>query len=216
MSHELRTPLNAIIGFSEVIERGFFGPAGHSKYVEYAHDIGDAGRGLHSKIGDILEFASIEAGRYPLEMADADIVPVARACIEEVAGQTFARRVKLAVALPHTAMARVDAIALKRVLTNLLSNASRYTPENGTIRIEAQNEAASVCLRIKDSGTGFQPRERSRISRPFTRFERSGTQAGLGLGLSVAMALARRMGGALVIRSVAGEGTVAELRLIRS
>src|SRR6185437_12857655 len=63
MSHELRTPLNAVIGFSEIIERGMFGAVGHAKYVEYARDIGAAGRGLHTKIGDILEFANLEAGR---------------------------------------------------------------------------------------------------------------------------------------------------------
>src|SRR6185312_11155600 len=55
MSHELRTPLNAVIGFSEIIEGQMFGPAGHAKYVEYARDIASAGRGLHGKIGDILE-----------------------------------------------------------------------------------------------------------------------------------------------------------------
>ena len=66
MSHELRTPLNAVIGFSEVIGQEFYGPAGHPKYVEYARDIADAGRNLHAKIGDILEFSNIEAGRYPL------------------------------------------------------------------------------------------------------------------------------------------------------
>ena len=69
MSHELRTPLNAIIGFAEVIERGFYGAVGHPKYIEYARDIGMAGRSLHSKIGDILEFANLEAGRYPLTAA---------------------------------------------------------------------------------------------------------------------------------------------------
>ena len=69
MSHELRTPLNAVIGFSEVIAQGLFGPPGHPKYSEYASDIAEAGRGLHAKIGDILEFANIEAGRYPLAAA---------------------------------------------------------------------------------------------------------------------------------------------------
>ncbi len=217
MSHELRTPLNAIIGFSEVIERGLFGPAGHKKYVEYARDIGAAGRGLHTRIGDILEFASIEAGCYPLVVGRTDVVPITRACIEEIAGQTFSRRVKLKVSLPTTAHARADAAALKRVLINLLSNAARYTPESGSIRVEVLNEAGSVCLRIRDSGLGFRPEERSLMGRPFARFARSGgSKPGLGLGLSVSMALARRMGGALVIRSLPGEGTVAELRLTRA
>ncbi len=68
MSHELRTPLNAIIGFSEIISHGFLGQAGHPKYIEYARDIGVAGRDLHGKIGDILEFANVEAGRHPISL----------------------------------------------------------------------------------------------------------------------------------------------------
>src|ERR1700744_2405445 len=66
MSHELRTPLNAVIGFSDVIAQGLFGPPGHAKYSENAPDIAEAGRGLPPRIGDILEFANLEAGRYPL------------------------------------------------------------------------------------------------------------------------------------------------------
>ena len=216
MSHELRTPLNAIIGFSEVIERGIFGPVGHEKYVEYAHDIGSAGRGLHHKIGDILEFASIEAGRIPLVLGPTDVTQIARACIAEIAGCTFARRVKLVASLPDAAEARADGAALKRILTNLLLNAAKYTPESGTIRIEARNEETSICLYIRDSGLGFAAREKAITGRPFTRFERSGAASGLGLGLAVAMALARRMGGALLIRSVPGEGTTAELRLTKA
>src|SRR6202012_6050504 len=63
MSHELRTPLNAVIGFSQIIADGLFGPSGHPKYGEYARDIGNAGKDLHAKIGDILEFANVEAVR---------------------------------------------------------------------------------------------------------------------------------------------------------
>ncbi|MGH6871554.1 MAG: sensor histidine kinase, partial [Rhizomicrobium sp.] len=92
MSHELRTPLNAIIGFSEVIERGVFGPAGHEKYVEYAHDIGAAGRDLHGKIGDILDFADLEAGKHPLAPSMIDGAGVARQAVEDFAGKAFARR----------------------------------------------------------------------------------------------------------------------------
>jgi len=86
MSHELRTPLNAIIGFSEVIERGFYGAVGHAKYVEYAHDINEAGRNLHNKIGDILEFANVEAGRYPLSPQAVDVGAVALECVNEQMG----------------------------------------------------------------------------------------------------------------------------------
>ena len=101
MSHELRTPLNAVIGFSEVIAGGLFGPAGHPKYAEYAHDIADAGRGLHAKIGDILEFANIEAGRYPLKLAPVELSDLAAVVVDEHRGRAFSRRIGSIWALPN-------------------------------------------------------------------------------------------------------------------
>ena len=97
MSHELRTPLNAVIGFSEVIAQGYYGPAGHPKYSEYARDIGEAGRNLHAKIGDILEFANIEAGRFPLKEEAVDMAALAQACVAEHQGRAFNRRIRLEI-----------------------------------------------------------------------------------------------------------------------
>ncbi len=97
MSHELRTPLNAVIGFSEVIAQGLYGPPGHPKYAEYARDIGEAGRGLHARIGDILEFANIEAGRHPLQPKIVDLAVLARVCVDEHMGRAFSRRIALEV-----------------------------------------------------------------------------------------------------------------------
>ncbi len=97
MSHELRTPLNAVIGFSEIIAGGFYGPAGHPKYTEYARDIGDAGRNLHGKIGDILEFANIEAGRFPLKEESIDLAALTGACLDEQQGRAFSRRIRLSL-----------------------------------------------------------------------------------------------------------------------
>ena len=101
MSHELRTPLNAIIGFSEVIEQGLFGKPGHPKYEEYAHDISEAGRKLHTKINDVLEFANLEAGKQPIHLAPIDVTGVTRQAIEEVAGRAFSRKIRLSVSLPE-------------------------------------------------------------------------------------------------------------------
>ncbi|HEX2759013.1 MAG TPA: histidine kinase dimerization/phospho-acceptor domain-containing protein, partial [Rhizomicrobium sp.] len=87
MSHEMRTPLNAVIGFSDIIADEMFGPNGHAKYGEYARDIGEAGRNLHAKIGDILEFSNIEAGRFPLTEEAVDLAGLAAACIDEQQGR---------------------------------------------------------------------------------------------------------------------------------
>ncbi len=213
MSHELRTPLNAIIGFSEVIERGFYGTVGHAKYVEYAHDINEAGRNLHSKIGDILEFANIEAGRYPLQTSNVDVSTIASEVAGEHAGRAFSRRITLHLGFTAAVEARADALAVRRILTNLLSNALLFTQEGGTVRVEVHEEEGAVVISVTDNGHGFTRAEAAAAGVAFRRFERPGSMTGLGMGLTIAMALARRMGGAIRIGSLVGEGTAAELRL---
>jgi two-component system cell cycle sensor histidine kinase PleC len=213
MSHELRTPLNAIIGFSEVIERGVFGEAGHPKYVEYAHDIGSAGRALHTKIGDILDFADLDAGRHPVAIEAIDAAALARASVGEIAGRAFARRIKLIVALPDHSAAMGDALAVRRVLANLLNNAAQYTPPGGSVRIQLRTEDNAVVISVRDTGLGFSAEENARAGEAFARFDRTGAVTGTGLGVAVATALARRMGGSLRIGDAQGDGTLAELRL---
>ncbi len=213
MSHELRTPLNAIIGFSEVIERGVFGAAGHPKYVEYARDINAAGRQLHSKIGDILDFADLEAGRHPLDVGVVDIAAIARDVIADAAGRAFLRRIKLTVALPQSAAVLADTSAVKRIISNLLTNALQYTPDGGAVRIQLRRENEAVVLSLRDNGLGFSKSEIDQTGEAFSHFDRPGSATGTGLGLSISMALARRMNGAVQIRSAQGEGTLAELRL---
>ena len=213
MSHELRTPLNAVIGFAEVIERGFYGPVGHRKYIEYARDIGMAGRHLHGKITDILEFAELEAGRYPLKPLRVDVTELAGACVSESAGRAFGRRISLYMLASAPIFADADPMAVKRILTNLLSNALTYTPEGGRVRVAVREDAGAVAVTVADSGGGFSADERSAAGTAFRRFERVGVSTGTGLGLAIVVALARRMGGALILSGAPNEGTAAELRL---
>jgi two-component system cell cycle sensor histidine kinase PleC len=216
MSHELRTPLNAIIGFAEVIEQGMFGAPGHPKYVEYARDINAAGRALHGKIGDILDYADLEAGRHPLDIGIVDIAAVTREAITDAAGRAYLRRIKLTVALPDSARVRADASAVKRILSHLLTNALQYTPEHGSVRIQIRTDSEYATVILRDNGLGFSQREVERAGRAFTRFDRPGISTGTGLGITIAMLLARRMHGAVQITSIQGEGTLAELRLPRA
>ncbi|MBV9905141.1 MAG: HAMP domain-containing histidine kinase [Alphaproteobacteria bacterium] len=216
MSHELRTPLNAIIGFSEVIERGFYGTVGHAKYIEYAHDINEAGRNLHTKIGDILEFANVEAGRYPIALAPVDVSVLAAECVAEHAGRAFSRRIALELGFAEPCAALADGLAVKRILSSLVDNALAYTHEGGQVRLEVREEEAAVVARVIDNGAGFTADEKAKAGTPFKRFDRPGTSTGAGLGIAIAIALARRMGGAIRLGSIAGEGTLAELRLPRA
>ncbi|MBV9991814.1 MAG: HAMP domain-containing histidine kinase [Alphaproteobacteria bacterium] len=213
MSHELRTPLNAVIGFSEIIEGQMFGPAGHAKYVEYAHDIGTAGRGLHGKIGDILEYANLEAGRYPVRLSTFDLAELAGTLVDEQVGRAFSRRIGLDFVAHAPAPVCADANAVKRILSCLIANALAFTPEGGRVRVSLTAEEGAVAVQVADTGPGFKPEEAKGAGNAFRRFDRQGGQTGQGLGLAIAVQLARRTGGALTLASSQGQGTKTELRL---
>jgi len=215
MSHELRTPLNAVIGFSEIIADGMFGPSGHPKYGEYARDINEAGRNLHAKIGDILEFANIEAGQFPLHEEPVELAELVKACVEEQQGRAFARRISLSLAFGEPGTVRADSQAVRRILANLLANALTYTADGGIVRADVHFENGAGILTLSDSGAGFTSKEAALAGRPFQRFDRPGKVTGAGLGLAIAMELARRMGGTMRLTQGAGKGAVMELRLPR-
>jgi signal transduction histidine kinase len=213
VNHELRTPLNAIIGFSEVIEQGVFGTAGHPKYVEYAHDVGTAGRELHAKIGSILEFAEVEANRPATAQNAIDIAAIARQAIADAADTAQARSIQLIASLPERALANADAAAVERILGSLLANALQYTGAHGAVRVHVRREADVVVAGIRDTGPGFSKEEEEMAGTPFQRFRRPDAGGGMGLGLATATTLSRRMGGTLRLASAPGKGTLVELRL---
>ncbi len=213
VSHELRTPLNAIIGFSEIISHGFFGQPGHPKYIEYARDISAAGRELHGKIGDILEFANMEAERHPISLSAVDLAAVASACADEMTGRAFSRRIELSVVATTDVSAMADARAVKRILSNLICNALNFTPDGGCVRVEIAESEKAVIARVQDTGRGFSEDEAKRAGEAFATFERVGSVTGLGLGLAIATVLAERMGGEMVLVRNQTVGTTAELRL---
>ena len=215
MSHELRTPLNAVIGFSDIIADGLYGTPGHPKYAEYARDIGNAGRNLHGKIGDILEFANIEAGRFPLTEEPVELAALVGTCVDEQQGRAFSRRIALSLGFGEPGLVRADPQAVRRILCNLLCNALTYTGEGGFVRADVRFVDGAGVVTLTDSGTGFSTAERAKAGKAFERFDRAGKVTGSGLGLAIAMELARRMGGAMRLASQAGDSAVMEVRLPR-
>jgi len=213
MSHELRTPLNAIIGFAEVIETSLFGATGHPKYVEYARDIGRAGRQLHGRVGEILDFVDLDARKNAIIPASEDISLLARECLGAILPDARHRGVQLLAALPNNARALADASAVRRIFASVLANAVQFTPKGGEVRMAVKREKDFVVVTVRDSGLGFSAAEKDMAGEAFRRFNRPGHSTGLGLGLAVATTLARHMGGTLRISSAQGEGTTVELRL---
>ena len=194
-----------------------FGAPGHPKYVEYARDIAEAGRELHAKIGSVLEYAALQTRRDAApareQTAAVDVAEIVRMKIAERASLAQARGLKFVVSAPERAFARGDANTIARILGHLVDNALAYTPKGGTVRVEIRADAREVLVGVRDTGEGFSTGERLRAGEPFQRFPRSVSRGGMGMGLAIAMGLARRMGATISLSSVSGDGTLALLRL---
>ncbi|MGB4100917.1 MAG: ATP-binding protein [Alphaproteobacteria bacterium] len=213
MSHELRTPLNAIIGFSEIIKNQMLGPEGVTQYVEYAKDIYDSGELLLSLINDILDMSKIEAGKRALSETTFDIGRVIQSCVRLVAGRAKAGRLQLTIQIPKDLPPlRAEERAIKQVLTNLMTNAIKFTPEEGEVRVSAKIDTfGHLCIAIADTGIGIAAEDIPMALAPFGQIESSlsRTTQGTGLGLPLTKALIELHGGELQIESAVGRGTTA-------
>jgi signal transduction histidine kinase len=217
MSHELRTPLNAIIGFSEVIHNQFKGPVGNPQYIEFARSIHESGRHLVGIINDILDISKVEAGKVHLEEAPTAVAAMA----EHIAGllrhaiATAGLTLEIAVE-PDLPDVLVDPRKLDQVLLNLVSNAVKFTPAGGCIRIEGGRDAGGgVAIAVVDNGCGIAQDEIAEVVKPFVQSrdtERRGLQ-GTGLGLPLADQLVRLHGGYMKLSSSLGQGTTVTIHL---
>ena len=216
MSHELRTPLNAIIGFSEFMASGGLGPAGSSKYLEYARDINRSGRHLLDVISELLDMSKIEAGQYELELREMDLATVAEFALRLVAGRAEAGRLTLvnqvSAALPKV---RGDERALRQILLNLLSNAVKFTPAGGEIRLGAAVDGEMMAIQVADTGIGIPPGDLERVVEPFRQIRGTMNRPheGTGLGLAITKRLVEMQGGRLQLRSEVDKGTTVTVSL---
>ncbi len=211
MSHELRTPLNAILGFSEL------GPIIKSptpmpeRAKEYFGLINQSGSHLLRVINDILDLSKIEAGKMELECGDLDLDYVIDGTRRLVAQQAMdsALTLEVAIAEPPPRL-YADERAVKQILFNLLSNAVRFTPERGTIRMQAVVSAGGgTDLIVSDTGVGIPPDQIARLKIPFEQLNNSyaRSRGGTGLGIPLVDGLAKLHGGSLSIASEVGVGT---------
>jgi len=215
MGHELRTPLNAIIGFSSLMRDGAYGPLS-GKYLEYATAIADSGTHLLTVINGILDMARSEANRMVLVEEEVEIaraVAFSLGTIEEMAQRAeIDCRSELADDLPRFFG---DAAKLRQILINLVSNAVKFTPAGGEVRVSVECDADDgLAFRIADTGIGIPQDKLSTALAPFGQIE-SGLDRryeGLGLGLPLAKRLVELHGGTMEIASEPGKGTAVTAR----
>jgi two-component system cell cycle sensor histidine kinase PleC len=210
MSHELRTPLNAIIGFSDIIRRTD-GEAG-----QYATHIADAGRRLLNVVSDVLDMSRLESGSLALERRECRIDEILEIAVENARPAFAAKQQPLDLRIePGIADITADGKRLGQLFANLLSNASKFTPERGRVLVMARPLKKGVTIAIADTGCGMTHEQIVLAFKPFAQLQGhlARTQEGAGLGLPLAMGIVKLHGGSLILDSQPGAGTTAIVTL---
>jgi len=210
MSHEIRTPLNGVLGMIQAVERDELTPKQRQR-IEVAHESGMA---LLGTLNDILDVAKVQAGRMELESVAFDARRLGETVCAAFAGAASMKGLTLDFAVSDAAEGwwRGDAMKLRQVLSNLISNAIKFTDAGGvTLRIGLSEE--KMLFSVADTGVGIDPNDAERLFEKFAQADSSTTRkfGGTGLGLTICREMTELMGGRIWIESQPGEGAVVTL-----
>ena len=209
MSHELRTPLNAIIGFSELAVSVMEKPD-LDRYGGFLDNISESAHHLLRVISDILDVSRVEVGKVILRETEVDLAEVVRSAMRLVSHVVGSKKQSLEFqaedGLPRI---RADERLMKQIVLNLLSNAAKFIPESGSIRVAAAMSGACVTISVEDNGVGIAAEDIPMVLQPFGQAENaiSPKHEGTGLGLPLAKGFMELHGGTLTLESQVGKGT---------
>ena len=211
MSHEIRTPINAVLGMDEMILRECTDP----QILEYASNIKQAGNMLLYLINDILDFSKIESGKMDIIPVDYNLGLLLGDSIEMIRSRAEEKKLQLELKIePNTPVhLHGDEVRIRQIITNLLTNAVKYTPEGKVVLTASGKKMAEsvvqLCISVKDTGIGIKEEDIERLFDSFQRVDenRNRNIEGTGLGLSITMRLLNLMGSRLEVKSTYGEGS---------
>ena len=210
MSHEIRTPLNGVVGVADVLSRTALS-ADQRDMVEL---IRSSGVTLERLLSDVLDLARIESGKIDIQVEPFHLSEAVRGVVALLSMRAKDKGVALELEMPKAAEGHVqgDVVRVKQILTNLISNAIKFT-EKGEVRLKAVYEGGPdqvFRFEVHDTGVGFDPSQKERVFARFQQADGSITRrfGGTGLGLAISRQLAELMGGSLDCDSTAGVGSV--------
>jgi signal transduction histidine kinase len=188
-SHDLRTPIAAIRAMVEAIEDGVATPE------QYIQALGEQARTLGMLVDDLFELARIDAGALTLELDDVSLGGLVETCVRGLEAEAQRRNVKLETRGNGTPPVRCAPDKVERVLRNLLTNALRHTPSDGSIAVLVEPDSGHVRVSVEDSGEGIAPDALRRVFDRFWRADPARTPGSSGLGLAIAQGLVEAQGG---------------------
>ena len=209
MSHELRTPLNAVIGFSELMLDGITGDI-NDEQQECLNDILSSGQHLLELINDVLDLSKVEVGKMEFRLVDLDIAEVISEAVQTVKSLLDQKEVTLNIHIEEgIGQIYADKSRLRQVLLNLLSNATKFTHQGGTIHVTAETKNGMCLIGVKDNGIGIKKEDQEKIFEVFTQAEtiQDETPKGTGLGLTLTRQFLTAMNGKIWVKSEYGKGS---------
>jgi signal transduction histidine kinase len=188
-SHDLRTPLASIQAMIEALEDGLADPA------DYLPTLRDQVRALSRLVDDLFELARIDSGALSFELEETRVAAVVESALRLAGPEASNRHVELLAYLDSKATARVEPDKIQRVLSNLLTNALRHTPSDGSVAVHVERRPDDILVRVEDTGSGLPAEALGRMFERFWRADRARTADGAGLGLAIARGLVEAHGG---------------------
>jgi len=207
MSHELRTPLNSILGFSDLLQTG---GALNDRQRRWVENIQNSGQQLLALINDVLDLAKVEAGKMTLKPESFAFAEVSAGVVASLRPISEKKNIDLRQNVdPELPALRQDAGKIRQILSNLLSNALKFTPEGGRVLLKARADGEQLICEIIDNGVGIAPEDQEAIFEKFRQAGRTLTREheGSGLGLSIVRELAKLLGGDVELKSDIGRGS---------
>jgi PAS domain S-box-containing protein len=209
VSHELRTPLTAIKGFTDMMLDGDAGDI-NEEQAEYLQIVKQNADRLVTLINDLLDVARIESGRIKLKIEPIDLGAIVASVVATLRPLVEGKDQSLSVEIePGFPKARGDHDRVLQVVTNLVSNAHKYTPAGGAIRVVATHDGGLAQIAVRDTGIGISPEDVARLFTRFFRVDSSLTReiGGTGLGLSIVKSIVELHGGTVSVDSTPGQGS---------
>ena len=214
VSHELKTPLSAIKAYAETLRRGAIEDEVHGK--RFVERIEEQAERLHQLILDMLHLARVESGKQAFDIHSIAVSPTIESCVDDFFETTQAKKIAISLDPPDKDLfVQADAEGLRHILSNLVDNAVKYTPDNGSITVRWRRDEKFVVIDVVDTGIGIAAKDQDRLFERFFRVDkaRSRELGGTGLGLSIVKHLTLDFGGQIGVTSQLGMGSTFTVKL---